>query len=138
MGYSNEEVPANGSFLASKGGTFKYIGNKGSDKNQIATFDPKTSSLNSTNLEDLIDQFSNNYCVSQVSEDPPEERPEGESLEIGDLWSNPEVKDISVWDGDEWIRVGIGSSTVDAPLDGNFYVRQSGQWVDLQSALNQL
>jgi hypothetical protein len=47
----------------------------------------------------------------------------------------PVVGQTLKWDGSNWVPA---DDVEEAPLDGNFYVRQNGQWVNLQAALDSL
>jgi hypothetical protein len=52
-----------------------------------------------------------------------------------------------MWDGSTWVSrylpqvykyAGGGGGLSDAPEDGNFYVRQNGEWVNLLEAIGQV
>ena len=97
---------ANGSFLVNSTGKVNFIGQQGSDDNQIVTFNSENKSFESTNLDDLV----GNACVSQYTDNAPSTRPftnvkDNPPLEIGDLWTDRDNKLHYVWDGDEWILI---------------------------------
>ena len=50
----------------------------------------------------------------------------------------PEVGQTLVWDGTNWVPGDSSEGIGDAPIDGNYYVRSNGQWVNLVEALNYL
>lgn len=97
---------ANGSFLVNSTGKVNFIGQQGSDDNQVVTFNSENKSFESTNLDDLV----GNACVSQYTDNAPSTRPftnikDNPPLEIGDLWTDRDNKLHYVWDGDEWILI---------------------------------
>ena len=81
-----------------------------------------------------------------TSDTPPTEREDGKgALRDGDTWWQPSTGAFFVWyaDGDsgQWVEVEGGTSgggIEEAPLDGNYYVRQNGSWIDLRTALSSL
>lgn len=57
-------------------------------------------------------------------------------LDVDTTTTLPQVGDILEFDGSQWVpAANTGSGIEEAPLDGKFYVRQSGAWVDLETAL---
>ena len=83
-----------------------------------------------------------------TSDSPPTKREDGSELQDGDLWWESDTGIMYIWyiDGDsaQWVQTsgsGGGSSTntggiPEAPLDGNYYVRSFGEWVDLSVVLD--
>ena len=60
---------------------------------------------------------------------------------------DPNVGHVLMWDGSTWVSrylpqvykyAGGGGGLSDAPEDGNFYVRQNGEWVNLLEAIGQV
>ena len=51
----------------------------------------------------------------------------------------PQVGDILKWDGSQWVPdATAGTGIEEAPVDGKYYVRQNGAWIDLATALSQV
>ena len=115
MGYM-PKVPANGSMYVKRGG-FEYTGIDGEDPNQVMTFDPETGAVGPTDLDGLM----GGACVSQYTNDKPDERPRGGDLEIGDFWTKESNKEFKIWDGYDWKTIveygGPGSVTYSINLN---------------------
>lgn len=103
--YKNEKVDYNGSFLVKSTGAIDYQGSSSGDNNQIATYDPEFGALASTDLQSLIEQFEYFFCVSQYENSEPDDRPDGDDLERGDLWTDEGSKFMYVWSGSDWIQL---------------------------------
>jgi hypothetical protein len=75
---------------------------------------------------------------------------ETELGELKDVYvPEPKIGHVLTWDGANWVALyvpqvykyaggGGGGGISDAPQDGNYYVRQDGQWVLLSDAMNAL
>lgn len=48
----------------------------------------------------------------------------------------PFVGQTLVWDGTNWVPGDSTAGVGEAPIDGNFYVRYNGQWVNMIEAIN--
>ena len=48
----------------------------------------------------------------------------------------PYVGQTLVWDGTNWVPGDSSDGVGEAPIDGNFYVRHNGQWVNMIEAIN--
>ena len=61
-------------------------------------------------------------------------------LDVDTATNPPSVGDILEWSGSKWVPTANtgGSGIEEAPLDGKYYVRQNGTWIDLQIALGQI
>lgn len=103
MPYSQKKASSDGSFLMVNGNP-KFIGNQlSNDPNTVVTFDSETSSMQAVPAGKLFKDLE--YAVSMITNQPPEERPNGDDLEIGDFWTNKRTSILYVWDGDEWLPI---------------------------------
>ena len=109
--YKNEKPLTASSFLVRSTGQISRIGPPSEDRNQIATWGADNSSLESTNLEDLLANWNPNpeyICLTGNKE--PDKRPYEEPLEQGDLWWNTDEKHLYVYEGDKWVSTTSGVS----------------------------
>ena len=110
MGKKKDKVDSNGSFLVKTGGVINYIGTKSDDENQVVTFNNESNELESTDASLLFDDI---YCVSQYEDSAPGERPNGDELLEGDLWTSSIDKNFYVWSEDEvWIPASTPTGTI--------------------------
>jgi len=107
-----DKVDSNGSFRVKGTGAVEFTGVASGDPNQIVTFNPEYSSLESTDLGELF----GGACVSQYVPDPPDGRPRGGELEIGDLWTDSDTDIMHIYDGERWVFVktvnGVATGTI--------------------------
>ena len=107
--YKNDYVQPNGSLRVKSTGAIDFQGpGLGSDNNQVATYN-EAYGIGSTNLGDLLEQFITDYSVCQVSDGAPNERPEGDDLEAGDLWVKSGDRSLSYYDGSDWYPIRTDS-----------------------------
>lgn len=109
---ARDKVDSNGSFRVKGNGAVEFTGVSSGDPNQIVTFNPEFDSLESTDLGELF----GGACVSQYVPDPPNERPKGDELQIGDLWTDSDTDIMHIYDGDRWVFVktinGVATGTI--------------------------
>ena len=66
----------------------------------------------------------------------------GDAISIDELTdvdtstTTPFIGQTLVWDGANWIPGDSSEGIGEAPIDGNFYVRSNGQWINLIEAIN--
>ena len=59
-----------------------------------------------------------------------------ELTDVDTSTTTPFVGQTLVWDGTNWIPGDSSEGIGEAPIDGNFYVRSNGQWINLIEAIN--
>lgn len=101
----------------------------------INTYDGKIYLKKDDGTEQVLDPGYNGAIVSDTT---PAVRPDGSPLLNGDQWWKSNTGNFYVYFASAWVHVGGSSNVEEAPLDGNYYVRQSGSWVDMRFALNEL
>ena len=106
---AKKKADANGSFLVKTAGSIDYIGSKGEDVNQVVTFNSENSEFQSTDASKLFEEI---YCVSQYEDSPPDSRPNGDDLFIGDLWTSSVDKNFYIWDDSSWVPASNPTGTV--------------------------
>ena len=101
----------------------------------INTFDGKLFIKKDDGTESVVEPGYNGAIVSDA---PPTTRPDGSTLAEGDQWWKSNTSALYVYYGSSWISVGGGGGggIGEAPLDGNYYVRQNGAWVNLAAAID--
>jgi len=98
----------------------------------INTFDGKLFIKKDDGTESVVEPGYNGAIVSDA---PPTTRPDGSTLAEGDQWWKSNTSALYVYYGSSWISVG-GGGIEEATLDGNYYVRQNGAWVNLAAAID--
>ena len=59
-----------------------------------------------------------------------------ELTDVDTSTTTPFVGQTLVWDGTNWVPGDSSEGIGEAPIDGNFYVRSNGQWINLIEAIN--
>lgn len=59
-----------------------------------------------------------------------------ELTDVDTSTTTPFVGQTLVWDGANWVPGDSSEGIGEAPIDGNFYVRSNGQWINLIEAIN--
>lgn len=59
-----------------------------------------------------------------------------ELTDVDTSTTTPFVGQTLVWDGANWVPGDSSEGIGEAPIDGNFYVRYNGQWVNMIEAIN--
>ena len=109
--YKNEKPLTASSFLVASGGAIRRIGPVSEDNNQIATWGADNSSLDSTNLEDLLANWNPNpEYICLLGDKEPDKRPYKEPLVEGDLWWNTDEKSLYVYEDETWVLTTSGVS----------------------------
>lgn len=59
-----------------------------------------------------------------------------ELTDVDTSTTTPFIGQTLVWDGANWVPGDSTEGIGEAPIDGNFYVRSNGQWINLIEAIN--
>jgi hypothetical protein len=59
-----------------------------------------------------------------------------ELTDVDTSTTTPSVGQTLVWDGANWVPGDSTEGIGEAPIDGNFYVRYNGQWINMIEAIN--
>lgn len=59
-----------------------------------------------------------------------------ELTDVDTSTTTPFVGQTLVWDGTNWVPGDSSEGIGEAPVDGNFYVRYNGQWINMIEAIN--
>ena len=59
-----------------------------------------------------------------------------ELTDVDTSTTTPFIGQTLVWDGANWVPGDSSDGIGEAPIDGNFYVRYNGQWVNMIEAIN--
>lgn len=59
-----------------------------------------------------------------------------ELTDVDTSTTTPFIGQTLVWDGTNWVPGDSSDGIGEAPIDGNFYVRYNGQWVNMIEAIN--